>query len=338
VNWLSDDAIARLRVAGAEPEFAGTRYRLIERIGSGGMGSVYLAEDATLGRRVAVKILDAPDSSGELAARLQREARILASLEHPGIVPVHDAGTLADGRVFYAMKFVEGESLDRFSEREGTLPGRLRIFQRICDTVAFAHTRGVLHRDLKPENIMTGPFGEVLVMDWGVAKILRANGISTAAEVAHDQPREAPAGSLAAVSSRPPPQTAHGAVLGTPGYMAPEQARGDVEDLDERADIYSLGAILQFLIEASAHGTQTAPRALTAIAGKAMDADPAARYASAAELGQDIARYLDGLPVLAYPENVLQKVARWAARYRLAIVLVLTYLVVRALLIFWFRR
>jgi eukaryotic-like serine/threonine-protein kinase len=329
MNWLSDEVVARLRTAGAEPELAGTRYRLIERIGSGGMGSVYSAEDATLGRRVAIKILDAPDSSGDLAVRLQREAHILASLEHPGIVPVHDAGTLADGSVFYAMKFVEGERLDRFSERESTLPGRLRIFQRICDTVAFAHTRGVLHRDLKPENIMTGPFGEVLVMDWGVAKILRANRISAAAETAHEQSRDA-SGDIAAVSTRTPLKTAHGAVLGTPGYMAPEQARGDVEHLNERADIYSLGA--------SARGTQTTPRALTAIARKAMEADPAGRYASASELGQDIARYLDGLPVLAYPENVLQKVQRWAARYRLAIVLVLTYLVVRALLIFWMRR
>jgi serine/threonine protein kinase len=195
----------------------------------------------------------------------------------------------------------------------------------------------VLHRDLKPENIMTGPFGEVLVMDWGVAKILRADRISMPNEAIPDQPRETPRG-LAAVSMRTPLKTAHGAVLGTPGYMAPEQARGDVEHLDERADIYSLGAMLQFLIAANARGTQTTPRAVSAIARKAMDADPAARYASAAELGQDIARYLDGLPVLAYPENALQKIARWAARYRLAIVLVLTYLVVRALLIFWFRR
>jgi serine/threonine protein kinase len=337
MNWLSDEAVARLRSVGAEPDFTGTRYRLIERIASGGMGSVYLAEDAALDRRVAIKILDVPDSSGELAARLQREARILAKLEHPGIVPVHDAGTLADGRVFYAMKFVEGECLDRFSEHESTLPGRLRIFQRICDTVAFVHTRGVLHRDLKPENIMTGPFGEVLVMDWGVAKILCGNRISTPAGTANGQPLN-DLRTLTVVPSPAPLQTAHGAVLGTPGYMAPEQARGDVEHLDERADIYSLGAILQFLVVSGARGEQTTPRGLTAIARKAMDADPAARYASASQLGQDVARYLDGLPVMAYPESPLQKIGRWAARYRLAIVLVLTYLVVRALLIFWFRR
>src|SRR6202042_2045460 len=140
--------------------------------GSGGMGSVYLAEDATLGRRVAVKILDVPDSSGELAARLQREAHILASLEHPGIVPVHDAGTLADGRVFYAMKFVEGQRLDRYIESLASIPDRLRVFMSICDVVAFAHARGVLHRDFKPANVMVCPFGEVLVMAWALAKIL----------------------------------------------------------------------------------------------------------------------------------------------------------------------
>src|SRR5580700_8092743 len=142
MNWLSDEAIARLQTASALPDLAGTRYRLIERVGSGGMGTVYLAEDSVLGRRVALKILDLPELRVDLSARLLREAQILARLEHPGIVPVHDAGHLADGRVFYAMKFVEGERLDRFSERDGTLPGRLRIFQRICDTVAFAHTRG----------------------------------------------------------------------------------------------------------------------------------------------------------------------------------------------------
>ena len=106
---------------------------------------------------------------GELSARLLRGAHTCAA-EHPGIVPVHDAGTLADGRVFYAMKFVEGERLDALAKRMDTLFDRLRIFQRICEAVAFAHARGILHRDLKPENIMVGPFGEVLVMDWGVQK------------------------------------------------------------------------------------------------------------------------------------------------------------------------
>ena len=142
MSWLSDEAIARLQSASTLPDLTGTRYRLMDRVGSGGMGTVYLAEDSVLGRRVAVKVLDLPDSSGDLAARLLREAQILAKLEHPGIVPVHDVGSLTDGRVFYAMKFVEGERLDHYIEREHTWPGRLRIFQRICDTVAFAHSEG----------------------------------------------------------------------------------------------------------------------------------------------------------------------------------------------------
>jgi eukaryotic-like serine/threonine-protein kinase len=337
MNWLSDDAVSRLQAASALPDLAGTRYRLIQRIGSGGMSAVYLAEDAVLERRVALKILDFPDASGDLAARLLREAHILARLEHPGIVPVHDAGTLADGRLFYAMKFVEGQRLDRLIEQMGALSDRLRVFQRICDAVAFAHARGILHRDLKPENIMVGPFGEVLVMDWGIAKILRRpqtkrneNHGEESRKAVNEEGAPAPAG----VPPSTPVETAHGTVLGTPGYMAPEQARGHVENLDERADIYSLGAILQFLLGGSA----PAPRPVAAIARKAMSEDQAARYASANELGQDIARFLDGLPVAAYPENVLRRLARWASRYRVAIGLVLTYLVVRAILLFFLRR
>src|SRR5437899_11195068 len=136
------------------------------------MGVVYAAEDEKLHRRVALKVLDTADASAELTQRLILKARILAQLEHPGIVPVHDVGTLPDGRVFYTMKFVEGLRLDRYVKQLDSVPQRLRLFLRICDAVAFAHARGVLHRDLKPANIMVGPFGEVLVMDWGLAKIL----------------------------------------------------------------------------------------------------------------------------------------------------------------------
>jgi eukaryotic-like serine/threonine-protein kinase len=330
MNWLSDEAISRLQAANATPDLAGTRYRLIECVGSGGMGVVYLAEDSVLGRRVALKVLDLPDAPGELAARLVREAHILASLEHPGIVPVHDAGVLPDGRAFYAMKFVEGQRLDRLSEKENTMSARLRIFQRICDTVAFAHARGVLHRDLKPPNIMVGFFGEILVMDWGVAKILGR---------IHSSGREPVAVESLAPANDPrlasPAKNVHGAIIGTAGYMAPEQARGDIEALDERSDIFSLGAILQFLL---ANPARQSPRPVAAIARKAMAANPCDRYTSASALGKDIACYLDGLPVSAYPENIFRKVARWASRHRVAIALVLTYLVVRAALIFWARH
>src|SRR5580700_2158220 len=295
MNWLSDEAIARLQTASALPDLAGTRYRLIERVGGGGMGTVYLAEDSVLGRRVALKILDLPELRADLSARLLREAQILGRLEHPGIVPVHDAGTLADGRPFYAMKFVEGERLDMLARRIDAIPDRLRIFQRICEAVAFAHARGILHRDLKPENVMVGPFGEVLVMDWGVAKILRED------RTPREDHAEVPVESSPAETK--PLKTAHGTVLGTAGYMAPEQARGEIDRLDERADIYSLGAILVFLVS----GKKPAPKAVLAISQKSMAEDRANRYASVSDLASDTARYLDGSPVSAYPENVFNK-------------------------------
>src|ERR1700719_1636944 len=173
-HFLDNQALKRLRTAGGLPEFSGTRYVLLEFLARGGMGTVYAAQDQTLNRRVAIKVLDSSDANGELEGRLLREARVLAGLEHPGIVPVHDAGTLADGRVFYVMKFVEGSRVDELLAGNLSLPERLRLFLRICETMSFAHSRGILHRDLKPANVMVGAFGEVLVIDWGLAKILRA--------------------------------------------------------------------------------------------------------------------------------------------------------------------
>ncbi|HXE89796.1 MAG TPA: serine/threonine-protein kinase [Terriglobales bacterium] len=353
MSWLSDRALDRLRAAADEPDLSGTRYRLVERLGAGGMGTVYLATDTALDRRIALKVLRLPDSSGGLAARLLREAKILAQLEHPGIVPVHDVGTLPDGRVFYTMKYVEGPRLDRWATGATSLPERLRIFERICDAAAFAHDRGVVHRDLKPENVMVGPFGEVLVMDWGVAKILSAVASRQALREAADAEAVTVAGPQLRTASAE--QTGHGMVLGTPGYMAPEQARGESAQVDARADVFALGAILRFLLtghappEATTLGTggETArapsasgsmPRALAAICAKAMAADPAARYPTAKELGAEVARYRDGLPVEAHRESLAERAARLFARHKVAILLVVAYLVMRVALIVWTRR
>lgn len=298
--WLSDKLVERLRQVAEAPDLDGTRYRAIREIGRGGMGTVYLAEDAQLGRQVALKVLHPGDASPESAARMMREAHILAALEHPGIVPVHDAGTLSDGRVYYAMKFVQGLRLDGYRETAPAESELLRVFQKICEPAAFAHSHGVLHCDLKPENIMVGAFGEVLVMDWGVARLLG--------------------------------ETEYGAVAGTPAYMAPEQARGD-SAVDERADVYALGAILAFLL-----GGRPAPPRLQSICRKAMASEPERRYTGAEEFGADVARYLAGEPVLAHREGPLEALARLASRHRTAILLVLTYLVLRAVLFFIARR
>jgi len=341
MTWLSDAAVERLREAAESPDLTGTRFRLLHRIGHGGMGAVFLAEDQTLGRRVALKVLDVPDEAGDLAARLLREARILAKLEHPGIVPVHDAGTLPDGRVFYAMKYVEGSRLEELARSLVATPDRLRIFEKICDAVAFAHSRGVLHRDLKPENIMVGPFGEVLVMDWGVAKILREPAGGAAAPEAPPAPARdespAPDGPARCTASASP-DTRDGAVIGTPGYMSPEQARGEAARLDERTDVYALGMILRFLLSGAIGDRGTIPAPLAAVCAKATHADPASRYRSVAALAADVARYLDGLPLEAYPDTLLRRARRTFERHQLVIWLVLAYLITRVLLIFFARH
>jgi serine/threonine protein kinase len=328
MKFLSDKALERLRTGGNVPDLTGTRYRLLEHVARGGMGVVYAAEDENLQRRVALKILDATDAGGALGKRLTREARILAQLEHPGIVPVHDVGTLADGRVFYTMKFVEGQRLDKFISSVASLPDRLRLFLRICDAVAFAHARGVLHRDLKPANVMVGPFGEVLVMDWGLAKILKEPAPDSSETVFQLPDRTGEGDTKASVV------TGHGTVLGTPGYMSPEQARGDVEHIDARSDIFSLGALLQFLATGGEpENASQLPRPLRAISEKAMQEQPAQRYAGVPELAADVSRHLDGLPVSAYRENFLERLGRFYRRYQVAILLIAAYLLMRALLL-----
>ncbi|MGA2354650.1 MAG: serine/threonine-protein kinase [Terriglobales bacterium] len=329
MRYLSDKALTRLRNSAELPDLSGTRYRLIAQVARGGMGVVYAAEDEHLQRRIALKVLDVSASAGELANRLMREARVLARLEHPGIVPVHDAGTLADGRVFYTMKFVEGQRLDQYIESLASIPDRLRIFLHICDAVAFAHARGVLHRDLKPANVMIGSFGEVLVMDWGLAKIL-TDAVKPEAPscdpVTQPTNGEADATMLAI--------TGHGKIMGTPGYMSPEQARGESELLDARSDIFSLGALLRYLLSEKLPGSSTRlDRSLEAICAKACTQEREGRYAAVQDLAADVSRYLNGLAVSAHSESVFDKMARFYRRYRFFIWLIAAYLLMRVLLI-----
>jgi eukaryotic-like serine/threonine-protein kinase len=299
---------------------------------------------------VALKVLPA-ETDADAAERLRREARIIANLEHPGIVPVHDVGSLPDGRVFYAMKLVSGARLDALVREGRPLGELLRIFLRICEPVAFAHAHGVIHRDLKPENVMVGPFGEVLVMDWGVAK-------------RSDDPSQGPAPKTTATGPvASATRTAHGTVLGTPAYMAPEQARGDIERVDTRADVYALGAILYYMLTGRPPGpvegvdgaeTRTwpgyagprpvaivpprrlapsVPAALEAVCLKALADAPEARYARADELARDVARFLEGDSVSAYPEGLWRRARRLGVAYKAPLLLILAYVVMRALLL-----
>ncbi len=331
MRGLSDKQVMHLLEVVDRPDFSGTQYRLLEVIGRGGMGTVYRAEDAHLSRQVAIKVLNTADHFEVMNQRMHREAAIIAQLEHPAIIPVHDAGSLPDGRAYYVMKLVRGRRLDHLLADSVTLNERLRLFRTVCEAVAFAHAHGVVHRDLKPANIMVGPFGEVLVMDWGIAKVLGTTD--------QPSPLEQPLMNQSV--------TAHGTVLGTPSYMSPEQARGDVEMIDQRTDVYSLGSILFYLlarkpppalVETAApasprHYDRSLPRRLDAICAKALAPDRSDRYADAQSLAAEIDRYLDGKPITAYRDNPVELAMRWVDRHRFIVVLVLAYILMRVVLL-----
>ncbi len=258
------------------PDFVG-RYAVDREIARGGMGAILAARDPDLARDVAIKLLlESHVSKSGYRERFVEEARITGMLQHPGVAAVYELGELPDGRPFFAMELVDGETLDaQLTARKhpaDDLPRFLQVFDRVCQTLAYAHSRGVLHRDLKPLNVMVAPFGVVKVMDWGVALDVRNAERGTRSE----RPK---------ASDPPIGDTAYGSVIGTPAYMAPEQAQGDNARIDERTDVFGLGGIMCAILtgEPPYSGTRTrkvyarAARADLAEAFARLNGSPAAR-------------------------------------------------------------
>jgi WD40 repeat protein len=333
---------------GAGPQApAQKRYRVLREIGRGGMGVVFEVWDEQLDRPLAMKVLyggRAPESaggSGSVAVRFLAEAHITAQLDHPGIVPVHDLGIDESGRAFFTMALVEGEDLRRIfvKAREGregwSITRALGVLVKVCEAVAFAHSRGIIHRDLKPSNVMVGGFGQVYVMDWGLAKRAAVSG--------QPPPAEAGAAPGGAGGEPSPMLTLDGTVLGTPSYMPPEQAEGRVADVDGRADVYSAGAMLYTLLTGAvpyvARGegpsgkevlsavlagppaaihelSSRTPAELVAICEKAMARDPGRRYARMEELAGDLRAYLENRVVRAHRTGAAAELRKWVARNR----------------------
>jgi hypothetical protein len=279
------------------------RYEVLAEHGRGGIGRVMRARDRELGRPVAIKELLVSTRSSEL--RFFQEALITARLEHPGIVPVHEAGRWPDGTPFYSMKLVAGRPLSALVNHATTLEQRLALVPNViavADAVAYAHSKGIIHRDLKPSNVIVGEFGETVVIDWGLAKDIGTN--EAASQGAENEPRHSDL-------------TSAGAVLGTPAYMSPEQASGAA--VDERADIYALGALLHFLLTGEPPSTSTKlrkPADVAAIAIKALSRAPGDRYETANEFSEELRRFVAGAAVRARRYSAAATAVRLLHRHR----------------------
>ncbi len=325
----------------------GLRFVPVRKHAQGGLGEIFVAVDGELGREVALKeIKDRFADHTESRVRFQFEAEVTGGLEHPGIVPVYGLGRYADGRPYYAMRFIRGQTLKaaikdfhdpergpkKAGERALALVALIRRFLDVCNAIEYAHGRRVLHRDLKPDNIMLGPYGETLVVDWGLAKPLDRPDLPIDPDL---KPLRPTSGDSMVV-------TQHGTTVGTPAYMPPEQAAGDLDQMGPAADIYSLGATLYHVLAGQPPFTgnhlatvlrnvregaypparqivPTVPPALEAIVAKAMALRPADRYPTARDLATDLERWLADEPVAAYPEPFAARAARWARRHRTAV-------------------
>jgi serine/threonine-protein kinase len=336
------------------------RYSKIRLHARGGLGEIFVAQDLELHREVALKeIMTARVHDTVSRLRFILEAEITGRLEHPGIVPVYGLGVYPDGRPFYAMRLIQGETLKsrikRFHETDGAgrdpaerslaFRGLLRHLNDACNAVAYAHSRGILHRDLKPANIMVGKFGETLIVDWGLAKACHNQRSSEVdgREVTIDAPLRLSSGSDILA-------TRAGSALGTLGFMSPEQAEGKLDELGAATDIYSLGATLYVILTGKKpfSGANEAeilaqvkrcefppphlvkssvPGGLEAICLKAMAADPAYRYGSALDLAAEVEHWLADEPVGAYAEPWTKRSARWARRHQTALSAAAVFLV-----------
>ena len=338
-----------------------SRYEVLEEVARGGMGAVLKVWDPDLRRTLAMKVAlsptapdggDAPDSSAELPlARFLEEAQVTGQLDHPGVVPVHELGIDDEGRVFFTMRLVRGESLEAIiarvhgSDPDWTLARAVRVLLKICETMAYAHDKGVIHRDLKPANVMVGRFGEMYVMDWGLARVMGRADKKDLRIKRRDSTSlhliRTDRGDVRATGGGSVLETMDGDVVGTPAYMSPQQALGEVEGLDQRTDVYALGAILYHLLSGhmpyvppgrkmSPHAVWSlvmdgkphpieerapnAPPELIAICNKAMERAPGDRYQTAQALSEDLASFLDGRVVRAYERGAWAELRKWVGR------------------------
>ncbi len=341
MELLADDGSSRASTNGTA-----LRYQVLWPHAKGGLGEVYMAEDTELHRRVALKEIQAKHAKNPVSHdRFVAEAEITGSLEHPGVVPVYGMGAYLDGRPFYTMRFIKGEDLATAIRRFHSGITRsftglefrslLRKLIDVCNTIAYAHSRGVLHRDLKPGNIMIGPFGETLVMDWGIAKLI---GQSDDTDIVHVEPTSDSGESAIRPQLAKGCVTLTGQAVGTPTYMSPEQAAGRLDALGPASDVYSLGATLYVVLTGQApfqggvrevlrmvqEGRIETPRqikpripsALDAICRRAMALDPSQRYQSALRLAADIDRWLADEPVSAWRDPWPDRARRWVRRHQ----------------------